>query len=331
MRVFPLLAALMILVGCGATPAAEKQANAITDCGGRESQFTAPPERVVALTTSVLEMLFWLGVGDRIVGIGTPPKPGTMPTEFDAAIQKLPKLAGEYSPGAYKPVPREQLLAADPDFVVGGFASNFEADGATSQAELGESGVNSYLALSTSCASAASKPITGFDLVYQDLRNLGRVFGVNDRAEQLISTMTSTAARKTPASGSLSIFPFEYDEGTQTPYAAGNRQAVNAVITQAGARNIFADIDKAYQKVSWEQVADRNPDAILIIIYDTGNPSKNDERFAEAEKFILEFAPLAGTNAVKNKRFIRTLYEQSSNGGVRNADATAALARALYP
>jgi iron complex transport system substrate-binding protein len=127
------------------------------------------------------------------------------------------------------------------------------------------------------------------------------------------------------------VFPFEYDEGTQTPYAPGNRQAVNATITQAGGKNIFAAINAAYQKVSWEQIAQDNPDVILLIIYDKGNATANQADFAAAKNFVLGFPVLANTTAVKQGRFAELRYEQGSNGGVRNADAVVDLARQLHP
>jgi iron complex transport system substrate-binding protein len=340
--------ALVLSVACGgpsgtagtaggsAPPGGSAPAGPVTvrDCKGRESTFGQPPRRVVALTSSMYEMLFWLGVGDRIVGIGAPPKPGTMPAEFDAGIQALPKLAGAYAPGNYKPVPREKLLEADPDFVVGGWTTNFDAPGATSQDELTRQGIPSYFAFSTSCDQAADKPLTDFELVYRDLTNLGNILGVPERAASLVATMKGKAAGvqdNVKGEAPPAVFPFEFDEGTETPTAPGNRQSVNAVISQAGGRNIWSDIDKAYGTVSWEQVAQRNPDVVMIVIYDNGDAGQNEARFAEAERFVRGFAPLADTSAVKNGRFARTVAEKVGNGGVRNADAVVELARSFHP
>lgn len=320
--------------GENAKPPAGYTETTIEDCEGHRSTYDRPPERVVALNTAVLEMLFWLGVEDRIVGSGLPPKPGTFPDRFESELRKLPRLAGGYVPGSYQPVPREQLLAADPDFVIGGFASNFQADGAASQEELADSGVASYLAVSTACDAAVSTPRTGFELVYQDLRNLGAIFGVRGRAKTLIAEMRSKldgVGERIDGVRKPTVFPFEFDEGTQTPYAPGNRQAINAVLGSAGARNLFGDLDDAYQKVSWEQVAQRNPDAILLVVYDNGSDAENAKRFAEAERFVESFAPLTGTTAVRDGRYARLLYEQGSNGGVRNADAVVELAKQLHP
>ncbi|RZS44733.1 iron complex transport system substrate-binding protein [Herbihabitans rhizosphaerae] len=334
----------LVVAGCGgpsgradAPPASQSagyQPATVTDCNGRQVTFTAPPQRVVALTTSVLELLFWLGVADKVVGIGSPPKAGTFPPEFDAAAQRLPHLAGSYAPGSYKAVPREQMLGARPDFVLGGFTSNFDADGAMKQQELADNKINSYLALSTSCPAATTSARGDFELVYRDLRNLGAIFGVQDRAERLIADMrakTDDVARKLAGTPPPAVFPFEFDEGTQTPYAPGNRQAVNATLSLAGARNIFGDLNKPYQKISWEEVAKRNPEAILLIVYDKGNPAETEARFAAAESFAKSFPVLAGTPAVRGGRFARLVYEQGSNGGVRNADAVVSLARQLFP
>ncbi|GAA1993227.1 ABC transporter substrate-binding protein [Amycolatopsis minnesotensis] len=340
----PLIVLLVAALGaCGGpsgvpddTKAAQRNYAPVTvsDCGGRQASFTAPPRRVVALTTSVLEILFWLGVQDKIVGIGSPPKPGTFPPQFEQDLAKIPKLAGEYAPGSYKPVPREQLVGARPDFVVGGFSSNFDSNGATNQQELADQNIPSYLAVSTSCATATKGALTGFDLVYRDIDSLGKVFGVPDRAAKLISDMrqrTDGVAAALTGAPPVSVFPFEFDEGTQTPYAPGNRQGVNPVIALAGGRSIFSDLDKAYQKVSWEQVAQRAPEAILLIVYDKGVKADTDAEFAKAEQFVRTFPGLAGTPAVKQARFARLVYEAGSNGGVRNADAAVSLAHQLHP
>ncbi|MFI0421126.1 ABC transporter substrate-binding protein [Spongiactinospora sp. 9N601] len=304
----------------------------VTDCTGVESVVKAPPKRVVVLTPSVLELLLWLGLGDRVAAIGQQPRPGSLPPRFAAQVAAIPALSGKYTAGSgYQPVPREELLSAEPDLVLGGFSSNFEAAGAVSQADLAAAGIPSYLALSTACKSAATAPQTGFDLVWRDLGNLGRIFGVPDRAAKVIAEMRRKAAGIEAPGERPGVFPFEYDEGTATPSAPGNRQAINAVIETAGGRNVFSDRDEAYTKVGWEEVVARDPQVILVIIYDKGDPAANDARFAEAERFLVGNPALRGVRAVREKRFARLVYESASVGGVRNADAAVELAGQLRP
>ncbi|MET8864857.1 ABC transporter substrate-binding protein [Nonomuraea sp. NPDC004580] len=340
------MAAVLLSAGCA--PAApsrvqESQAPAFTpvrvsDCNGVESVVKAPPQRAVALTPAVLELLLWLDLGDRVAALGMAPRPGSLPQQFSAQVAAMPSLSGKYTAGSgYKPVPREELLSIQPDLVLGGFSSNFDAPGAMSQKELAADGVPSYLALSTACESALTGPQTGFELVWRDLENLGKIFGVPDRAQRVIAGMKQKIAPVETKSAQLkdadrpTVFPFEYDEGTATPYAPGNQQVINAVIGKAGGRNLFADQNKAYTKVGWEEVVARDPQVILIIIYDKGSQAANDARFAEAEKYLLDSPALRGVRAVTGKRFARLIYEAASAGGVRNADAVVDLAAQLSP
>lgn len=306
---------------------------AVADCNGVETAVGEPPDRVVTLTGSVLEMIFWLGAEDRVIGAGTPPQPGTFPEQFDEAAQQVPKLSGEYEAGAFQPVPREVLLGNDPDFVVGGFSSNFEAEGAATQDDLAERDIGSYLALSTSCTGVLSGAQEDLELVYQDLSNLGAVLGAEDVAEGLIEEMQAqvdeVAERTEEGGGRPTVFAFEYDEGTDTPYATGNRQTINAVIELAGGRNAFADLDTDYERVGWEEVVERDPDVILVITYADPTEEENEASVEEAEEFLTGFPPLANLEAITERRFTHLLYEEGSVGGVRNADAVTQLAGAL--
>ncbi|MFD0890929.1 ABC transporter substrate-binding protein, partial [Streptosporangium algeriense] len=253
------------------------------------------------------------------------PRPGGLPKDFAGPVADLRSLSGRYTAGSgYRPVPKEELLSARPDLVIGGFASNFDSPGAMSQNDLAAMGIPSYLALSTACKKAVTGPLTGFDLVWRDLENLGALFGARDRAERVVAEMRRKIA---PVEAEVkdaerpTVFPFEYDEGTATPYAPGNRQAVNAVIETAGGRNVFGDRNETYTKVGWEEVVARDPQVILVIVYDQGDPTANEARFAEAERFLTTSPALRGVRAVTERRFARLVYETASVGGVRNADA----------
>ncbi|UJW32557.1 ABC transporter substrate-binding protein [Saccharothrix sp. AJ9571] len=336
-------AALLMLVvsGCGgpsgttdtvSAPASGFEPVTITDCSGRETRFTEPPRRVVAMSNPAIEMLAWLGLTDRLVGVGSAPKAGALPAEFEARVQAVPALTGEYVPGTQHRVPREQLLAAAPDYVLGAFTSNFSPGQPGTQDDLAASGIKSYLMVSNACP-AATGPRDGFELIYRDLRNLGETFGARDRADQLIASMqkTMTAATRSVGKPQVSVFPYEVDEATSSPVAPGRGQAVSAVIAAAGGRTIFGDLDAPYSRVSWEQIAARDPEVILLIIYDRGSPVSNDEAFARAEHTARANPALAQTRAGRDGRFARALYEQASTGSVRNAHAVTQLVPQLHP
>jgi iron complex transport system substrate-binding protein len=320
--------------GSGAAGTARGGVTTITDCGHVRSTFTSPPKRVVTLTPSVLEMLFWLGVQHTVIGQGVPPAPGSFPPQFARAADAIKRLGGGYSAGAYRPVPKEQLLAAGPDFVVGGFASNFSTAGGASQRDLAATRINSYLSLSTDCSAALTAPQSDLTLVKRDITNLAAAFGIPARGRELTAGMDAKVRGvqgKLAGTTRPAVFPFEFDEGTKTPYAPGNRQTINGVINLAGGRNIFSDVDKAYEKVDWEQIVKRNPQVILIIVYAKPDAAATRADVARAEHFLTTDPALRGLAAVRQRRFASLVYEQGSVGSVRNADAVAALARQLHP
>jgi iron complex transport system substrate-binding protein len=306
----------------------------ITDCTGVTSTYTSPPKRVANLTQQSLEMLYWLGVQGSIVGTQAQ-APGAFPPQFDASVQKLPLLSGPYNPNSFKPVAKEVLLGANPDFVIGGFTSNFNAtNGAASQADLTQLGINSYLTFSESCVSALAGPETNFDLISRDLTNLGKIFGVQQRAAGLVSQMQAKVAdvqsKIKNETSKPSVFVFEYAQGTDTPAVVGNRQVANAVIDLAGGTNVFGDVNKAYSTTNWEEVIKRNPDVFLLEIVG-GTAAQEQTETQQAEQFLTTYAPIQGLAAIKNKRFVVMIDGFDALAGPRAADGVQMLAKALYP
>lgn len=338
-------ALLVVLAACGtatqgpsATPASSGTPPArpvmITDCAGHQSTFNVPPQRVLTMDAQMLELAFWLGVQDRVVGTDSPPKAGTFPAQFDAAVQRVRRLGAEYQPGgSYKPISKEVLLGVNPDFVMYSYKTELEGEGIASQGDLDNTGIKSYLAFSVLGCETAQAP-TGLDLVYRDLENLGKIFRVEDRAGALIQRLQSQVTdvqAKLVGAERPGVYSFEFDEGTEAPFAAGNRQNTNVVISLAGGRNVFGDVDKDYINVSWEEIVKRKPDVIMILIYDKGNPAKNAADFDKAKQFLRGFGPIQGLKAVQDQRFAEMLYSRVASGGVRNAEGVVELARQLHP
>lgn len=338
-RVHPMVAictaVTLGVAGCAGTPPAPTRTNTIvTDCMGHTTSIDRPPRRVVTLTSSVLEMLFWLRAEDLVVGTGTPPSPGDFPSRFESEAAKVPPLSSAYKAGSYSPVPAKTLLTADPDLVVGGFPSNFRASGALGQQELAAKGIASYLAFSTACPASEVGPQQDLSLVHRDLLNLGKLLGMEERANTLVTDMRAKEDAATAAVRGAkrpSVFAFEFEEGAERPVVPGNRQTINAVIRLAGGTNAFADVNDAYQDMSWEKIRDRDPDTILVIVYAKATAKETRAQFAKAEEFLRTDPATRTMPAVRKESFVRLVYEQGSVGGVRNADAVTSLAEALHP
>jgi iron complex transport system substrate-binding protein len=241
-----------------ASPTGDYQPVTLTDCVGQQSVFQASPRRVVAMDQGTLNLLLYLGLGDRIAGWVTyAGAEGVFPAELQDAGPKVPILTQH-------PVPAEVLFGAGPDFVIGSFSSDFDGDQVASQQELADRGINSYRTFSTGCETGASQPVTSLDAVYQDLDNLGQIFGAEERADELITQMRTQVDEVVQAVAGAPrprVFFFEFDEYSDAPFATGNQQNINAVAELAGAANIFSDIDESYQRPAgrrWSRVIPRS-------------------------------------------------------------------------
>lgn len=304
----------------------------VIDCLGTESTLTAAPTRVATVTTSVLDFLLTLGLEESIVGVQAV-APGAFPPDLQAIADTFPKLGGEYVPGNFVPVQREELLQADPDFVIGGWPSNFDStSGALSQAELAERGIPSYFAFAAACARSA--PVTDLSIVYTDIENYGKIFALADSANALVSDMemvVENVQEKVADREKPKVFSYSWEDGGGNAYAVGNQHLGNAIITLAGGQNIFDDVDAVYGGAGWEEVVDRNPDVIIIEVFGKATQEQFDEVVSEAIVFFTEDPAMQSITAVRNKAFVPILAETYYVGGVRNAEAVELLARAFHP
>ncbi|MBP2475005.1 iron complex transport system substrate-binding protein [Crossiella equi] len=308
----------LLVPACGTAPEPVAQGQAqtvqeITNCG-RVQRFEQPPKRVLGMNQHATEVLVALGVTDRIVGNAYPDTPN-VPPAIAADYAKVKVVSDKY-PTA------EQVLGTEPDLVVGGYASAFaEKDGRGRQA-LEDKGIRTFL-LSENCPDATS----GFQTYLDDLAALGKVLGVPDKAKQLADRTRSTVdevTAKVTAAGKPEVPVFIYDSGEQAPFTTGGRGLANDLVKRAGGRNIFADVPKVFGDASWEQVAERAPEVIVLVDY-LGQDN------VEAKRKFLEGHPLvANSPAVRNKRFV-TLTLPDLIEGIRLAEAVRAIAQGVHP
>lgn len=296
------------------TPAAGGAVQELVNCG-RTQKFEQPPKRILSLNQHATEVLVALGVTDRIVGTAYPDTP-QVPAEIAADYAKVRTISQKY-PTA------EQVLGAEPDLVVGGYASAFaEKDGRGRDALEGK-GIRTFL-LSENCPDATA----GISTYTEDLTALGRVLGVADKAAKLVEqtkTAVEQVTAKISAAGRPAVPVFFYDSGEQAPFTVGGRGLGNDLAQRAGGRNIFADVPKVFGDASWEQVAERRPEVIVIVDY------LGDNGGVEAKRRFLEGHPLtSGTPAMRNKRLV-TLTLPDLIEGIRLPAALRTLAAGLHP
>jgi iron complex transport system substrate-binding protein len=237
---------------------------------------------------------------------------------FKQALGTIPELAP-------KQPTLENLVAVNPDFFFAGWYYGMKPGGDVTPDTLAAKGIATYV-LTESCAQVdKSRLRASMDLLYTDELNLGTIFGKQAEAKMLVDGWKARLAKVADAvKGQTPISVFLYDSGEDKPFTAGKFAMPTALIEAAGARNAMGDLNMSWGTTSWEDVAVKNPQFLILLDYQDGAGYKKLLDFLKAHPAMKE------TDAVKNERFIPLRYEQITPGPA-NIDAVEALAKALYP
>ncbi|NEC15661.1 ABC transporter substrate-binding protein [Streptomyces sp. SID8014] len=281
----------------------------VTNCGVKTT-FEKAPERAVTMNQHVTEVMLALGLEDRMAG--TAFLDDEILPEYRAAYDRIEVVADEYP--SY-----EKLIAASPDFVYGGYASAFDKGAGRERAALAEDGIPTRL----NVEGCTDGPV-GVKELRKELREVARTFGVPQRAEKLIAEQEEQlAATAERLKGVKKPAVFVFDSGDSSAFTAGGHGIGNDLISRAGGRNVFADLDKSFGDVSWEKVVERKPE--VVVIYDYGGTP-----VAAKKKQLLNDPALKDVPAIKNERFA-VLPLSSAVLGPRVPDAVDELADQLHP
>ena len=277
----------------------------VQNCGMAVT-FERAPDRVVTIKSTATELLLSLGLADKIVGVGF--QDGPLPD--DLAGPTLNVLAD-------KMPSQEVVLGTEPDFVYGGWESNFAADGAGERPTLQQLGVASYVA-PAACRSIKPPKLT-FDAVFGEIPEMGAIFDVEDAAARLVETQkASLAALTSDARGLTAVW---YSSGTKAPYVGAAGNAPGMIMDALGLKNIFGDVEDGWISGSWEAVVDANPD-VFILVDSTWNSA------AQKKKLLAENPITSKLDAVINQRYLVIPFP-ASEAGVRNVPAVRDLAAQL--
>jgi iron complex transport system substrate-binding protein len=316
------LAAIATSAPTGAEAAATSGAYPVTisNCG-TSTTYTKAPARAVSNDINTTEDMLSLGLESHMVGDfgvnGDGPEGHPVPSSFLTAFHKVKDISSDY-------FTLEKLVGLHPDFVFAGWDYGLSVGTRLTPTGLAKFHIKT-LALTESCAHVqASKDSVSIANTYQDLTNLGKVFGVESRANKLIALMKAQVATAQAKVGSLApVTVFDYDSGSSAPFTGAGLATISALISDAGGIDIFAGLKQGFSSVSWEQVIASNPQCIIINDYGTPTASQK-ETFLETSKFTKNLT------AVKNKCFLPLSYDDVTPGP-RNAEAVVKIARWLHP
>ncbi len=308
MKLTPLTLALTLLAG-------SVSAQATVQSCDRTVTFDAPPQAAVSNDINLTEMMLVLGLTDRMVGYTGISGWNKLDPEMTAGVAALPELSEQYPS-------KEVLIGADADFFFAGWNYGMRVGGEVTPQTLAPFGIKVY-ELTESCIHIGEKPAASMDDMYNDLRNLGAIFGVSDRAEVLIENYQIDLEDFLSDQPALPQPPrvFVYDSGEDVPFTAGRYAMPNALIEAAGGVNIMGDFEKSWATVGWEAVVERNPQVIVIVNY-------GEVTAAQKREFIMSNPAFADLDAVRNDRFVVLEYVEATPGP-RNIAAVKTLATAF--
>ncbi|MFE5659292.1 ABC transporter substrate-binding protein [Streptomyces sp. NPDC056517] len=280
-----------------ASPTSKKAATGVTSCG-RQVSPAGPPQRAVALDQSSTETLLELGLQDRMAG--TANLKTKIPAPYAAAYAKIPVIAPKIATG-------EQLRAATPDFVVAGSADLYTKDRAGTREELDVLKVPTFVS-AVDCPQHNPPGRTPFELLFSDYENLGRLFGAEERAGKLAADQRAAVARaganasKARRGADRPTVVFLYSVFNGMPYVAGKTGLPSEMSRIVGAENAFDDVQEDWPEVSWEEVARRDPD--FIVIGDLSERGRPGDSAAEKRATMTAHPVISRLAAVRDDKIL---------------------------
>ncbi|MEM8858111.1 MAG: ABC transporter substrate-binding protein [Chloroflexota bacterium] len=283
---------------------------------GEPVTFNAPPERAVTNDVNITEIFLDVGLKDKLVGYSGVSDVRDVGGDYRQQLDDVPLLSPKY-------IDLEVLVGAEPDFFFAGWNYGFSEEKGITPVELEQYGIESYV-LTESCIRIMERDQVSLEDTFNDLLNIGRIFGVEDVAEEKVAQYRAelTEIEETIGAVDEPLRVFVYDSGEESPFTAAKFAMPNAMIEAAGGVNIFNDVETSWTAVNWEDVVDRNPEHIVIIDY--------DEPDAQGKIDFLKSQPeLADVDAIKNDKFVVLTYAEATPGP-RNVARTRTLAEAFY-
>lgn len=215
----------------------------MTDDAGVETTLEAPPQSIVALAPSFVEVLYDLGAGDTIVAADEN-------SDYPPEAESIPKISG-FSPSV------EGIASYDPDLVL------IFYDPGDLQTSLNTLGIPTmYLAT----------PST-IDGVYAQIEMLGQITDHQVEAAAIVSRMR-TDIEEIVASVDTSAGPSYYFEIDNTYYTVGPGSFPDEVFAMLGATNVAKSTGEAYPQLSAEAIIAGEPDVIILADADFGESAE---------------------------------------------------------
>ncbi len=274
-----------------------QQKEVVKDALGFSYIAVSRPQRIVSLAPNITEILFSLGLGERVVGV-------TRYCDYPPEAQAKEKIGGLVDPNI------EKVKALNPDLIIG-----FRGNPLRILKRL--RGLHLPLFVLE----------MGNDLesVFTLIETIGAVTIEQNEAENLIQSLRRRHEKIQSALQNVEhepkVFLSIHGSGFWT---SGGESFLNDLVIQARGKNIAGDIPRKWLLYNQEQLIDEDPEAIVIL-------SRSREDFDKARDWIKTKTHLQGIKAVAADRVYFLDENLATRPGPRLVDALEELARLLHP
>ena len=265
---------------------------------GVKVEIAGGPERIVSLAPSNTELLYALGLGNKVVGV-------TEVCDFPVEVAKVEKVAG------FNSVNLEKIAAVKPDLVLAARGNDIE--GIRSLRELG--------------IRVFSLDIQSLQQLLQAVDRVGALCGVEAEAARLRGGLDkriqNVADRLAQAQGKPRVL---WGNWSDPVYTAGPGTMIDDVITQAGGFNVASAAERAWPQVGLETILSWAPEVIVTTYLPTGQDSLATEILRLQKTDGWKMVP-----AISDSRLYYIEADWLMRPGPRLVNAYEQLARTIHP
>ena len=286
---------LLFMVLCAIT--LEGQEKIIKDDLGFHYDMSAPPQRIISLAPNITEILFALGLGEKIVGV-------TRYCDFPEDAIKKEKIGGLVDPNP------EKIIALNPDLIMG-FRGN--------PLRILERLRNLSLPLFVLDTK------TTIESLFPLIKKIGQVTHSEKRAELFAQSLRVRYENILTSLQNVRHEPkvFLSLHGTGL-WTCGSESFLNDLVHKARGVNITGNIPRKWLNYNREQLIHEKPEVIIIL-------SKSKKDFLKSRHWIRNEAHLEGIKAVTEDKILFLDENLATRLGPRLIQALEELSRLLHP
>ena len=269
-------------------------------CGSLRLQAQPAPRRIISLIPATTEMLFEIGVSDRIVGVGTFDR-------FPPEVSRFPRVGGLLDPNV------ERILSLKPDLVI-----------------VYDTQTNLISQLTRSGVPMFRYRHQGLPDIVQTMRALGTRIGATKEAEaaagRIEARLADVRRRVDGRPRPRTLLVFGREPGSlRRIEASGGYGFLHDLLELAGGTDVLADFQRQSVEMSTEMVLARAPDVIIELQY--GDSPLRQQ--IDAEKRVWDALP--SVPAVRRKQVHLLVGDEFVVPGPRIVQAAERFARVLHP